>query len=365
MEALTSIFWFAIVVTIVVFLHEMGHYLVARLFGVKVSAFSIGFGQEILGYTSKKTGTRWKLSLIPLGGYVKFAGDDNIFSAPKGKDSNEESFTLSSKKSWQKILIAFAGPLANYLTAFIIFSAFFLYLGKALVLPEITEILPNSPAQKYGLKVGDEILAFNNKPVSNIIELKQILFNLTNSDNEITLKIKRGDEILNIPLKLEFMEIEDIAKDKIKIAYIGIKTEHYELQKLSIKQAILEGIKECKNLSIAVLTALGQLITGQRDMSSLGGPIKIAQYSNASAAQGFFAFLLFIAAISVNLGLVNLIPLPILDGGHIVISFMEWIWGGALPSLFYKISYFIGIVVIAILMLFVISNDILHLIKNI
>lgn len=365
MEALNSIFWFAIVITIVVFLHEMGHYLIARLFGVKVSAFSIGFGQEILGYTSKKTGTRWKLSLIPLGGYVKFAGDDNIFSAPcEGKPSTEESYTLSSKKAWQKMLIAFAGPFANYLTAFIIFSILFIYLGKTIIFPEITEILPNSPAEKYELRVGDEIIAFNDKPITDIAELKQKLFNITPHTETIVLKIKRENNILDIPLKLEFMEIEDVNKDKIKMAYIGIKTEHYELQKLSIKQAMIEGIKECRNLSIAVLTAIWQLITGERDISSLGGPIKIAQYSNSSASQGMLAFFLFIAAISVNLGLVNLIPLPILDGGHIMISLMEWVRGGPLPHIFYRISYLLGIIIIAMLMILTIGNDILHLIKK-
>jgi len=364
MELLNHVFWFAVVITAVVFLHEMGHYLVARFFGVKVSVFSVGFGSEIIGYTSKKTGTRWRISVLPLGGYVKFADDDNIFSAPTKKSGSEDSSFLSNKKPWQRMLIAFAGPGANYLTAFLIFTSAFIILGQRAISTEITEIIPNSPAAKYGLMVGDTVVAFNKAPITDTMELKRLLMNVSSKNPGVILTIKRNDNLISIPIKVDFVEVKDVTKDKIVLPYIGIQTAKYEVKRLSVWQAAREGYKECYSLSASVLVALTQLIVGEKELSSLGGPVKIAQYSNASAEHGIWAFLLFIAAISVNLGLVNLLPLPALDGGHVLIGGIEWIIGRSLPILLYKIIYFIGVILIVTLMGIVLATDMIHLIKN-
>lgn len=358
---LTTIFWFLVIITIIVFIHEMGHLLIARLFGVKVEEFSLGFGKELAHYKCKQK-TKWKLSAIPLGGYVRFFGDATVFSSEDReklskmtKAQKREAFAF--KPIWQKFLIVLGGPFANYLTAFLIFTYIFVSFGRAEITPEVTNVIEGSPAEAAGIEIGDLITHANGEEIETMKDLS--LFIIMNQEKPIEFTIKRDEDEsfeLEITPKMEEVTYGGVTEETPRI---GIAAEKLTIRKLSLIDSVKEGVLECYNLSVNILKFLKQMIMGERSVKQLGGPITIAKYSSHSANLGFYAVLMFIALISVNIGLLNLLPIPIVDGGHLLHYIIQMVTGRELPEKVQRSAYVAGGMFLMLLMGFVIINDII------
>lgn len=365
MDVLFNVFWFLVVITIVVFIHEYGHYIIARLNNVKIDVFSIGFGKEIWGYTDRN-GTRWKICPFPFGGYVKMHGDADASSKPDFKKLKkltkaEKAQSFYFKKLPQKAAIVFAGPLFNYLSAIIILAGLFWMTGKVFGPAEISKIMEDTPAQTSGLMVGDLILEVDNEKVDSFEDVRNKV--ILNTGKEIMLTISRNGAVKEISLTPKMRKTKDAFGNEIELPVIGIVADKVELRKLNLLQASSEAVKETYNISANMLKALGQIITGMRSSDQLGGPIKIAQYSGQSASSGFYGFMFFIALISINLGLINLFPIPMLDGGHLMYYLIEQVQGKAVSEKIQMIGFRIGFALLIALMLYVTFNDINSLLK--
>lgn len=355
-----SIFWFLVVITIVVFIHEYGHFIVARWNKVKVEAFSIGFGKEIFGWNDKH-GTRWSVRYLPFGGYVKMYGDADAASSPDfaslkklSKKDKEHSFYF--KKLWQKAAIVFAGPFANYLSAILILFMFIVLNGKPLTLPEITQVVADSAAYKAGIKVGDTIVEADGSYIESFEDLRQII--ALSTGEKITLLVKRGEKEVTLFVTPEIKTSKDIFGNEVKMPIIGIASDKMSIVKLNIQDSVIESFRQTYDISVGMLKAVWQIITGQRGADQLGGPIKIAQYSGQSASLGVNGFLWFIAIISINLGLINLFPIPMLDGGHLLYYTIEGIRGKPVSEKVQSIAFRIGFGLLMMLMVYVTFNDI-------
>lgn len=353
-------FWFVVMLTIVVFIHEFGHYITARLNGVKIDVFSIGFGPEIFGYTDKQA-TRWKFSAIPVGGYVKMFGDRDP-SSQADTDKLEEmsykekqvSFHFKSLK--QKAAVVFAGPAFNYLSAIIILSGLLMWHGKSMTDPIISSVLPDSPAQEAGLKPNDTVLEVNDSSIESFEDVRQIIaFNTT---EPLKFLVERNGNELEVIVTPKMQDMVDGFGNKIQMPIIGISSDKTHIKYLSFFPAIGESINQTITISIGMLKALGQIIVGERSFSQLGGPVKIAQYSGQSAQSGIVPFLWFIAMISINLGLLNLFPLPVLDGGHLFFYTLEWLRGKPIDVKFQAMAMQVTLALLALLMIVITVNDI-------
>ncbi len=356
---------FIILITIVVFIHEYGHYYFAKRYGVGVTDFSIGFGKEIFGFNDKN-GTRWKFCLIPLGGYVKFFGDRNVFSQPeqaeilkkyKKEDQNKLFFT---KPLYQRALIVFGGPLANFLLAILIFSCIYMFIGKDFTPAKIDKISIDSPAEKAGLKKNDIIVAIDDNKVLSIREVSTFIN--TASSNEIDITVLRNDSEITLKTETKLIDSQDVFGNSIKKKIIGISISPVKSEinqkKLGPATAIFYSIKEIWFVSKTTLSYVGSLILGQADTSQLGGPIKIAKISGQVAEFGLIAFISTIAYISISLGLINLFPIPLLDGGHLMFFLFEKILGRPLSQKTQEGFFRIGLFLLISLMVFTTFNDI-------
>lgn len=369
MEALI---WFIIILTPIVFIHELGHFLFARLFGVKVDVFSIGFGKPLLTWKDKKD-TTWQIAMIPLGGYVKMHGDENAASTPdiKKLDSlseEEKGLSFHHKRLWQKALIVFGGPLANYILAILLFMGVALYSGKTEINLEITGVKEESPAQKAGIQIGDVIAEVNGTKVHSMAELKSKL--ALNVEEEITIGYIRKDTYLTSTIIPDFVEVTDITGGKNKQPMIGVMFGKFTYTKIGFFDSAVYSIQQTVNMSYSMLTAIWQMITGQRGTDDLGGPIKIAQYSAKLAEQGFLPVLALMALISLNLGLVNLLPIPMLDGGHLFYYAIEAVIGRPINQKIQNIGFKIGLAILIMMMAIAFWNDlkgpeIIHNLKQI
>lgn len=360
MSILINIIAFVGVFCLIVFVHELGHFLIARLNGVKVDVFAIGFGPELLGYTSK-TGTRWKLCAVPLGGYVKMHGDANVASTgPKTELSPEEkeswNLSLHSKSAGQRAAVASAGPIANFLFAILAFFILFEISGKPSTLPTIGQIVPQSAAEKFGLKVGDHILEVDGSSIDSFESLTQRI--QLNPNIEIKLKIKRQDVEQEIAVTPAEKEMKDIFGNVTKIGQLGIAPgAEKKWTKLGPIDALTEATKHTWFISTETLKALGQMITGSRSADELGGPIAIFKMSGQAAQVGFDALVSFMAMLSIGLGLINLFPIPALDGGHILFCAIEGIRGKPLSEKIQEYVTIAGVIAVLALMIFSTWND--------
>ncbi|MCT4634733.1 MAG: RIP metalloprotease RseP [Rickettsiales bacterium] len=360
---LFNILSFVLVLTIIVFVHEFGHFWVARRAGVKVEVFSIGFGKELLGFNDKH-GTRWKFCLIPMGGYIKMFGDKNSASQEdgdliKGFSSSEKKMAFSCKSLKEKSAIVAAGPAANYLFSAIVFTFFFFIYGYPNVTTKITEVIENSPASKAGIYPGDVIEEINGNRVNSFDDIKNIM--ALNLSEDVYIKVS-GQEIYKTvtPQKT----IEKDALDNEVISYkLGIITTDIKIEEQNIFAATKLAILECYNLSVMTLKAMGQIVTGARSSKELGGPIKIAQYSAKSMEAGIKSLLWFMALLSINLGLINLFPIPVLDGGHLLIYLVEASFGKKIAGKIQNYGFQIGIILLLMLTIFVSLNDLSSLLK--
>ena len=355
---------FVILITVVVFVHEYGHYYFARRYGVGVTDFSIGFGKEIFGFKDKK-GTRWKFCLIPLGGYVKFFGDRNVFSQSEQKEilkkygKNDQSKLFIVKPLYQRALIVAGGPLANFLLAIIIFSCIYMFVGKDFTPAKIEEVQIESPAEKAGLKKNDIILSINDNKIKSILEVSTFIN--TSSSNKINIEVLRNQQKILFTTTPETVASTDAFGNSIKKKIIGIKiaplNNEFKKEKLGPAKAIYYSINEIWFVSKTTIKFVGSLIMGRGDTSQLGGPIKIAKISGQVLEFGILAFVTTIAYISVSLGLINLFPIPLLDGGHLMFFLFEKILGRPLKQRTQEGFFRIGLFLLISLMVFTTFND--------
>ena len=355
---------FILLIIVVVFVHEYGHYYFARRYGVGVTDFSIGFGKELFGWNDK-SGTRWKVCWVPLGGYVKFFGDRNVFSQTdrdeilKKYDEKDREKLFTLKPLYQRSLIVFGGPLANFILAILIFLMINIFVGKDFTPAMISEVTKNSPAQVAGLKKNDIIISIDDNEVKSILDVSKFI---TLSTSEfIDFKVSRYDQPIQIKVKPNFVDTEDNLGNKIKKRMVGIQLSPYKNtvnhQKLGPVKALYYSVNEVYFVTISTLKYLGTIITGKGDSSQLGGPIRIAKISGQVAEFGIVPFLSMMAYISISLGLINLFPIPLLDGGHLMFYGIEKILGRPLTQKTQEGFFRIGMFLLLSLMFFATFND--------
>jgi len=361
---LTYILPFIVLILVVVFIHEYGHYYFARKYGVGITDFSIGFGKEIFGWNDK-SGTRWKICWIPLGGYVKFFGDRNVFSQADqekiiekyNKEDRDKLFVL--KPLYQRVLIVFGGPLANFLLAIIIFFSIYTFIGKDFTPAVINEVQKDSPAMIGGLKQNDIILEIDGNKVKSIMDVSKYI--TMSTADVVDFKVKRSYDELILKIKPNIVPSEDNLGNKMNKRMVGIKLGAYNNEinhvKLGPAQAIYHAANEVYYVSISSLKYLGGMIVGKADTSQLGGPIRIAKISGQVAEFGILAFISMMAYISISLGLVNLFPIPMLDGGHLMFYAFEKVLGRPLSQKTQEGFFRIGMFLLLSLMFFTTFND--------
>ena len=355
---------FLILIMIVVFIHEYGHYYFAKRYGVAVTDFSIGFGKEIFGWNDK-SGTRWKICWIPLGGYVKFFGDRNVFSQADqekliekyNEEDRKKLFVL--KPLYQRALIVFGGPLANFLLALLIFFSIYTFAGKDFTPAMINEVQKDSPAMIGGLKQNDIILEIDGNEVKSIMDVSKFI--TLSTDDFIDFKVKRSNDEMLLKVKPKMVLGEDNLGNKINKRIVGIKLSAYNNEinhvKLGPAQAIYHAANEVYFVSISSLKYIGAMIFGKADTSQLGGPIRIAKISGQVAEFGLLAFVSMMAYISISLGLINLFPIPMLDGGHLMFYAFEKVLGRPLSQKTQEGFFRIGMFLLLTLMMFTTFND--------
>ena len=364
MEILSFIIPFIVLLTVVVFIHEYGHYYFAKLYGVGITDFSIGFGKEIFGFIDK-SGTRWKFCAIPLGGYVKFFGDRNVFSQAEQEEllkkySKEDQKKLFvTKPIYQRALVVAAGPFANFTLAIFIFAFIYMFSGKDFTPAQIQEVQNESPAYSSGIKSGDIILSINNKKITSILEVSTYI-NASTTEN-IDIKVLRNDEEIFLKVKPKIIKGEDSLGNKVNKKIIGIKisplNNKFKKERLGPATAFFYAAKETWFVINASLDFVISMFKGKGDTSQLGGPIKIAKITGQVAQHGPIAFLSIMAYISISLGFINLFPIPMLDGGHLMFYAFEKLLGRPLTQKTQEGFFRIGVFLLISLMFFTTFND--------
>jgi regulator of sigma E protease len=355
---------FIVLILVVVFIHEYGHYYFAKKFGVGVTDFSIGFGKEIFGWNDKY-GTRWKICWIPLGGYVKFFGDRNVFSqadqekiiSKYNKEEQKKLFIL--KPLYQRALIVAAGPFANFLLAIFIFFSVYSFIGKDFTPAVINEVQKDSPAMIAGLKNNDIIISIDSNKVKSIMDVSKFI--TLSTDEFIDFTVSRSNQDLTFKVKPNMVSSTDNLGNKINKRMVGIKIGAYNNQinhvKLGPAKALYHSISEVYFVSISSLKYIGSMLKGSGDSSQLGGPIRIAKITGQVAELGIIPFLSVMAYISISLGLINLFPIPLLDGGHLMFYGFEKILGKPLSQKTQESFFRIGMFLLLSLMFFTTFND--------
>jgi regulator of sigma E protease len=350
---------FILIISVIVFIHEFGHYLAARLCGVKIDAFAIGFGKELFGWTDK-TGTRWKLCLLPMGGYVQMHGDATEASTPdmerlQHMTEAEKRISFHYKKLWQKAIIVAAGPFANFLLAIIIFTSLIMTRGLDTTEPVVGTVMAGSAAEVAGIQPKDRIISVDGKEMRTFNQIPQAI--ATNLGQEVVLLIDRKGEQLTIRLTPRIEEYEDALGTTSKRPLIGIQSHKITSDEVNVPQAVWESVKKTYQMIDMSLEFIGQMIAGQRSADELKGPLGIAELSGKATQQDFMTIIWFMALLSVNLGFVNILPIPPLDGGHLLYYALEGARGRPLAEKFQEWGYKVGFGLILCLMAFTIFND--------
>lgn len=368
LEAWYYISNFIVIISIIVFIHEFGHYIVAKWCGVRIEAFSIGFGPELCGFYDK-SGTRWKFCAVPMGGYVQMFGDADAASSPDNKglktlSPEEQKLTLHGKNLWQKSAIVSAGPIANFILAIVILTGFIMVYGITTTSPEISQVVENSAAAQAGLEKGDVIIAIDGSEIKSFNDIQNIIS--INTGTEVNIRINRNGEEQSIPVTPRIIESKDVFGNDVKRALLGVQSAPsnsslVERETLTFFPAVFEATKQTYTIAASNLRAIGQIVVGQRSFKDMGGPVKIAKYSGQAAAMGLQMVLWLMAVISISLGLINLFPIPMLDGGHLLFYLIEAIKGEALAEKYQEYSLKVGMVFILGLAGIVTANDIIGL----
>ena len=356
--------------SVVVFFHELGHFLVARWCGVRVLTFSVGFGPEIVGFNDRY-GTRWKLSWIPLGGYVKFFGDDNAASVPDeaaiaNMTEAEKRLSFVHQPVGRRAAIVAAGPIANFILAIIIFATIFAFYGRQTTTARVDTVVPNSAAAAAGLKPGDVVLAIDGRTIESFSDMQRVVS--ANAGRTLTFQIDRGGAPMTLTATPALKQSKDGFGNSTCQAVLGvsrsmapgdIKTEH-----VNPLAAVWLGTKETWFIIDRTFSYIGGLFTGRECADQLGGPIRIAQISGQVATLGFLPVLHLAAMLSVSIGLLNLFPVPLLDGGHLMFYLVEATRGRPLSAKAQEIGFRIGFAIVVMLMIFTVFNDTIQLLPR-
>lgn len=358
---------FLFVLTIVVFFHELGHFLVARRCGVKVLTFSIGFGPEILGFFDRY-GTRWKISAVPLGGYVKFFGDENAASVPDQETvaqmtEAEKAVSFVHQRVSPRAAVVAAGPIANFILAIAIFAGIFMLYGKQTTSARVDTVQTASAAEAAGFKPGDLVTAIDGEKIDSFSDMQRIVS--ISAGETLTIEVDRGGAHVVLKATPQLKELKDNFGNVHRLGVLGISRSmapgDIKTQKLSPPQALLAGVQETWFVVDRTLSYIGGVVVGREAADELGGPIRIAQVSGQVASAGFVALIHLTAVLSVSIGLLNLFPIPLLDGGHLLFYAIEAIRGRPLSERAQEVGFRIGLAIVVVLMIFATFNDILHL----
>ena len=345
-----SLLAFLIILTPIVFIHELGHFLFARLFGVRVEIFSVGFGPILFSYNDKK-GTKWQLAAIPIGGFVKMYGELNVSPELAKETIKEGSFQFAYP--WQRLLIVFAGPLFNFLLTIILIAGIYIFFGKVEISNQVNDVVIGSPAQQAGIITNDKIISINNIKVKNFEEIRQIIFESPNK--ELEFGIKRNSDIIFMKIIPDAQWSEEL---KIFVGKLGIISSRGSLKRFGLSESVYNSVLDTIFITQSMLRGIVKLLSGNVQKGEIGGPVRIAELSGQALASGIIPLVFFGAIISLNLGLVNLLPIPALDGGHIVLYLIEIISGKPLPTYFQNILMRGGISLLLALMVLITINDI-------
>jgi len=358
---------FLLVLGIVVFFHELGHFLVGRWCGVKADVFSLGFGPELYGRVDRH-GTRWRLALIPLGGYVKFHGDANAASAgvnAEGLSEEERRVSFFTQPVWKRALIVAAGPLANFILAVVIFAGVAFFVGHGALAPRVESLRPGEVAEEAGFKPGDLVRSIDGKAVSSWGELQRIV--QASAERKLTFVIERdgAQVILNATPKLRVMETPF---GKNRIGLIGLngstRAEDWQVLKFGPLESLAQGAQETWYVGERTLSFLAGLVVGKESFDQVTGPIGTGYIAGKVATFGFGALMNLAAVLSVSIGLINLVPIPLLDGGHLLFYLIEAIKGRPLSERVQEVGFRLGLVFVVTLMLFTTFNDLLNLVRR-
>ena len=358
---------FLFVLTIVVFFHELGHFLVARWAGVKVLTFSLGFGPELAGFNDRH-GTRWKISAIPLGGYVKFFGDDTEASTPSNATlasmtAEERDGSFHHKKVGPRAAIVAAGPIANFILAIVIFTGLFTFFGKPSTTPRVDTVQAGSAAEAAGFKPGDIVIAINGSKIDSFSEMQRIVG--TSAGETLTFAVKRNDSIIDLKGTPQLKEIKDNFGNEHRLGVLGITRAtspgDATTERVNPATALWLGVKETWFVVDRTLAYIGGIFTGREAADQVGGPLRIAQISGQVATIGLAALIHLAAVLSISIGLLNLFPVPLLDGGHLLFYAVEAVRGRPMSERAQEMGFRIGLGLVLMLMVFATYNDILHL----
>jgi regulator of sigma E protease len=305
-----------------VIFHELGHYWVGRLFGVGAEQFSMGFGREIGGWTDKR-GTRWRIGWLPLGGYVKFVGDTDPTSIDHGTagERSAEGLSFQSRPPWQRFLIILAGPMANFILAIAIFAAFFAVFGVPRTSSEVTAVMRDTPAERAGLQVGDRIVSIANRDASTFEDVTRVV--AMRPGERVPVDLMRAGQPISVTVTLASVARKDQFGQEVEIGQLGIYGNKREFERTSPIGWITHSTGYVWKMTGAIVDGLGQIVTGRRSLEELGGPLRMAQIAGQQASLGLLDFVQLIAFFSINLGFINLLPIPVLDGGHLVLTTLE------------------------------------------
>jgi regulator of sigma E protease len=369
--ALSYVVPFLFVLTVVVFFHELGHFLVARWCGARVEAFSIGFGREIAGWTDRH-GTRWRIAWLPLGGYVKFLGDENAASQPVTEErlaqfsDTERREVFQAKPVAQRAAIVAAGPIANFLLAIVIFSVLFMTVGRPVLEPRIDEVLPSSAAEAAGFRPGDVVLKVDGRAIETFSEMQRLV--ATSNGRPLDVVVRRDMREVTLVATARQQESTDRFGNRHRTWVLGLRTntgsQGLTYQTYDPVSAVWLGVRETWFLIDRTLVFIRDLIVGRGAMEDLGGPIRIAEVSGQAASISLTALISLTAVLSVSIGLLNLFPIPMLDGGHLVFYAIEALRGRPLSERSQEIGFRVGLALVLMLMVVATWNDIARLVGS-
>ncbi len=358
---------FLFVLTVVVFFHELGHFLIARRCGIKVLTFSIGFGPEIIGFNDRYD-TRWKLSAIPLGGYVKFFGDENAASVPDqdaaaAMTEEEKKVSFVHQKVGPRAAVVAAGPIANFILAIALFAAIFMTVGKQTTSARVDAVMPNSAAAEAGFQPGDLVTSIDGHKIASFADMQRIVS--VSAGSHLTIVVDRGGVPVTLHATPRWGELKDPFGNAHRLGVLGISHSmgpgSVKTEKMGPVQAVIAGAQETWFVVDRTLGYIGGVFVGRETAAELGGPIRIAQVSGEVASAGFAALIHLTAVLSVSIGLLNLFPIPLLDGGHLLFYGIEAARGRPLSERAQEVGFRIGLAIVVMLMIFATFNDILRL----
>lgn len=359
---------YVVVLSLLVFVHELGHYLAGRLSGIRVLAFSVGFGPELIGFTDAH-GTRWKISAIPLGGYVRFFGDADASSLADGNELAELSLaeraqTLAGAKLWKRAVTVAAGPIANFLLAIVIFAVLFGTQGKPVADPVVSEVKAGSAAEIAGVRAGDVLVALDGSRVETFDDVVRYIS--MRPEIPVVVTVRRDGSEVGLDMVPRRVVTTDRFGNEMEVGQIGIVTNqqsgNFRIVELTPLQAVGEGARQTWHIVTGTFDYLSNMVAGRMNADQLGGPVRVVQASGQMATLGVVALLNLAAVLSVSLGLLNLMPVPVLDGGHLVLYALEAVRGKPVGQTAQEIAFRIGLAMILSLMVFATWNDISRLI---